>query len=101
MENSQNVFIDNDGDAIDLNSIECIYRLRKKKEKIVLSMRYKSGEDLSLEFLYSDYSACDEDVLFNKINKIRTDIIKKWNGDKEPFIIFNKIDLTKKTEENK
>ena len=93
----QNVFIDNDGDAIDLNSIATIYRLIKKDDKLVLAMKYKDGENLSLEFLYSDYPSSNQ-VLFNKINKIRTDIIKQWNGNKDAVTFFNKIDLTKKSE---
>ena len=94
----QNVFIDNDGDAIDLNSIATIYRLIKKDDKLVLSMKYKNGNEVSLEFLYSDYPSSNQDVLFNKINKIRTDIIKQWNGNKDAVTFFNKIDLTKKAE---
>ena len=98
MENIQNIFIDNDGDAIDLNSISSIYRLVKKEDKLVLAMRYKDGENLSLEFLFTDYPSSTPEVLFNKINKIRTDLIKKWNADKEPLTFFNKINLTKKAE---
>ena len=94
----QNVFIDNDGDAIDLNSIAVIHRLTKKEDKLVLTMKYKNGDEASLEFLYSDYAASTQDVLFNKINKIRTDIIKQWNGNKDAVVFFNKIDLTKKAE---
>lgn len=94
----KNVFIDNDGDAIDLNSVAAIFRLVEEEDRLLLPMKYNSGDDVSLIFLFTDYPASSKEVLFNKINKIRTDIIKKWNNDTDPIVFFNKIDLTKKND---
>lgn len=100
MENKvKNIFIDNDGDAIDLNSVEMIYQLDKKEDRLALSFRFKNGKEISLHFKFEDYKSMNQDQLYHKINAIRSEIVKKWNHGVEPETFFNKIDLVKKQEE--
>lgn len=94
----KNVFIDNDGDAIDLNSIASISRILEDGDNYLIEIKYVCGDTACLSFKFDDYASSSKEVLLNKINKIRMDIIKKWNNDQDPTVFFNKINLTKKTD---
>jgi len=100
--NTKNVVIDNDGDAIDLNSIMCIGVLEKTETSVRFNISFINGSENSLIFEVADYGI-DIDMLFNKINSYRTKLIKLWNNNTDPVSFFNKIVLTKKekTEETK
>lgn len=93
--NTKNVVIDNDGDAIDLNSIMSISSLEKNETDVKFNICFINGNENALIFNTADYNI-DIDMLYNKINTYRNNLIKLWNNDKEPVSFFNKIVLTKK-----